>query len=178
MTVLSDSSLHRRIRTGSLGVSPFEAAALQPASIDLTLGDRLLVMEFGGIIDPEQDQTGLWRELDLRTDGRWFVGGMRLHLGVTAQLVRIPDDCLGILSGVSTLGRQGIQVHVTAGLIDPGFCGNLTLELIVFGQAALLRPGQRVAQLTLFQLDRTAERPYRGRYQGDDDAQPAKGVVA
>lgn len=177
MNVLADVSLRQRIMTGGLGVSCLQAAAIQPASIDLTLGDRLLVMQYGGIIDPEQDQTDLWREVDRRTDGRWFVGGMRLHLGATRERIRVPDDCLGILSGVSTLGRQGIQIHVTAGLVDPGFVGNLTLEIVVFGQAALLRPGMRIAQLALFQLDQTAAKPYSGRYLNDDDVQPAK-VVA
>lgn len=176
MNVLADVSLRQRLMSGSLGASPLQVAAVQPASLDLTLGNRLLSMEYGVIVDPEKDQSNHWCDVDLRTDGRWFVGGMHLYLGVTAERIRIPDDCLGLLSGISSLGRQGIQIHVTAGLVDPGFVGRLTLEIVVFGQGAFLTPGMRIAQLSLFQLDWSAQKPYAGRYQNDDDVQPAKAV--
>jgi dCTP deaminase len=179
MSVLSDSSIRTRLMTGSLGVSPIRIDAVQPASVDLTLGSTLLSSPYGVTVDPEEDQTDLWDAVQMRTDGRWWIGGHRLYLGATAEHIRIPDDCLGLLSGVSSLGRMGLLVHVTAGLVDPGFVGNLTLELVLLGQAMYLRPGQRIGQLSLVQLDQTSERPYghpsrKSKYQRDSGPVPSR----
>jgi dCTP deaminase len=177
VTILADATLRERLMSGNLGVSPFEMRHLQPASLDLTLGDRLLVTEYGVILDPETDQTDQWTDVQTRgADGRWCVYGNRLYLGATAERVRIPDDCVGLLSGVSTLARQGLQIHATAGFVDPGFHGRLTLEIVLFGQTILLRPGMRICQLALYRMDRPAEHSYSGRYAGDDDVSPAKVV--
>lgn len=174
MNVLADASIRDRLKAGRLGISPLSSERVQPASVDLTLGDEILTVHYGETIDPEQDQAAIWTSLDRRADGRWLLGGHRLYLGATAECVRVPDDCLGLLSGVSSLGRMGLLVHVTAGLVDPGWCGHLTLELVLIGQGIYLRPGQRIAQLTLLDLDQPTERPYRGRYRNDVRPQPAK----
>jgi dCTP deaminase len=177
VTILSDGTLRKRLMSGSLGVSPVAVSAVQPASIDLTLGESLLTLPYGVTIDPEADQSELWQPVPLRTDGRWWIGGHRLYLGAVAECIRVPDDCLGLLSGVSSLGRMGLQIHVTAGWVDPGFRGHLTLELVLIGQAMYLRPGMRVAQLGLLKLDYAAERPYAGRYAGDIEPTPARLAV-
>jgi dCTP deaminase len=157
-------------------VAPFHEAALQPSSIDLTLGDELLVLPYGVTIDPEVDQSDLWQAVPLRDDGRWLIGGHRLYLGVTAETVTMPPDCVGFLHGVSTLGRMGLVPHAQAGLVDPGWRGRLTLELILCGQAMLLRPEMRIAQLTIHRLSSCAERSYTGRYQSDTRPTPARVV--
>jgi dCTP deaminase len=174
MSILSDGTLRKRLMSGSLGVSPVAASAIQPASIDLTLGDTLRTQPYGTIADPEVDQSELWDNVSLCTDGRWRIGGFRLYHGATFERIRMPNDCLGLLSGISTLGRLGLMPHVQAGLVDPGWVGNLTLEIMHLGQGAYLRPGMRIAQLTLYQLDRAAEQPYHGRYQNDDSPVPAR----
>jgi dCTP deaminase len=174
VTALSDATLRSLVMTGALGVSPMRPEAIQPASIDLHLGDTLLVQEYGTTVDPEADQSNTWRTVDRNAPGRWFIGGMRLYLGATAERLRIPDDHIGLLSGISSLGRLGLIPHAQAGLLDPGYVGNPTLELVLFGQAAWLRPGMRIAQLVLYRLDQPAEHPYSGRYQKDDAPTPAR----
>lgn len=179
MTVLSDATLHHLISTGALGVSPLRPADIQPASIDLHLGGTLRLQEFGTIADPEIDQANTWRDLDLGADGRWLLGGHRLYHGVTVEHLRIPDDCLGLLSGTSSNARLGTMIHITGGLVDPGYIGNLTLEIVHFGQGVRLRPGMVIAQVSVLQMDREAKRPYghserRSRYQRDTRPTPAK----
>lgn len=179
MTVLADATLHRLVMTGTLGISPMRPEDIQPASVDLHLGQPLRVQEYGTIADPEIDQEDTWRKVDLRHDGRWQIGGHRLYHGVTVERLRIPNDCLGLLSGTSTNGRLGLIVHCTAGLLDPGYIGNPTVELVHIGQGIVLRPGMVIAQVTLLQLDRDAEKPYghesrRSRYQNDHLPTPAR----
>lgn len=174
MTVLSDESIHALLRTGHPFISPWDDNDVQPSSYDLHLGNTLQVLPYGVTIDPETDQSGLWQDVPLRDDGRWQIAGLRLYLGKTVETVEMPDDCVGHLHGVSTLGRQGLMPHVQAGLVDAGWLGVLTLEIVLIGQGMFLRPGMRIAQLTVERLSAPALRPYAGRYAGDMDVQPAK----
>ena len=93
---------------------------------------------------------------------------------MTAEEIAIPNDLMGTLHGVSSLGRLGLLVHVTAGLADAGFSGRLTLELVSLGGTILLRPGMRIAQLTLHRMTSPAEAPYSGRYMNDVDPTPSR----
>lgn len=164
MTVLSSLSL-----ISLFGDSP----AIQPASIDLHLGDRMLGRPIN-LIDPEDDQCSEWRNVSPLTSGRFFLAQNQLYLGVTEERIAIPPDCVGMLHGVSSLGRLGLLVHVTAGLADPGWEGRLTLELVSLGGPILLRPGMRIGQLTLHKLDQVPPALYAGKYQGDHDPEPSR----
>jgi len=101
-------------------------------------------------------------------------------LGHTAEIIGCPDDIVGIVNGKSSLGRLGIQVHATAGFIDPGFKGTVVLELSnVANLPILLRPGMKIAQMVFQKLDRPAERPYghpdlKSKYQGQQGAVASK----
>jgi dCTP deaminase len=170
VSVLADAALRRCYTTGQQLVAPLRAGAIQPSSIDLTLGSTLKRLDYGSVIDPAVDQSHLWREMPLRADGRWLLGQGALYLGVTDETVTVPANMLGLLHGVSSLGRLGLLVHITAGVCDPGYSGRLTLELVSLGGAMYLEPGQRVAQLTFQYLTTPAQRPYDGRYQNDTDA--------
>ena len=170
MSVLSDLSIRACLASLAdprLRIEPLAEGAVQPSSIDLHLGDSLLRLPYGSVIDPEQDQAHLWEPVPLRDDGRWWLGQNTLYLGVTSEHVQIPNDMVGVLHGVSSLGRLGLLVHVTAGLADPGWSGRLTLELVSLGGTILLRPGMRIAQLTLHRMTTPAEAPYAGKYSGD-----------
>lgn len=172
--LLSDEHLRQAIVAGRLGLSPYDEAMLQPASIDVRLDSRFRVFENHryAYIDPALEQEGLTR-LAEPVDGEPFV----LHpgefvLASTFERVTLPEDLAGRLEGKSSLGRLGLVTHSTAGFIDPGFDGHITLELSnVATLPLLLWPGMKVGQLCVFQMTGPAEHPYgsavRGsRYQG------------
>lgn len=173
--LLSDRDIHQAIADGRLGVSPYDPDMLQPASIDVRLDDRFLVFENHAypFIDPAQEQADLTREVRVEKGGDPFV----LHpgefvLASTYEEVRLGDDLAGRLEGKSSLGRLGLITHSTAGFIDPGFHGHITLELSNLTRVPLLLwPGMKIGQLALFAMTSSAEHPYgsavRGsRYQG------------
>ncbi|AKZ60814.1 Deoxycytidine triphosphate deaminase (plasmid) [Streptomyces ambofaciens ATCC 23877] len=172
--LLSDRDLHDAISRGQLGVTPYEEAMLQPASIDVRLDRTFRVFENhrASHIDPAVQQDDLTRLVEV-PDGEPFI----LHpdefvLASTYERVRLPRYLAARLEGKSSLGRLGLATHSTAGFIDPGFEGHVTLELS--NQATLpllLWPGMKIGQLAVIQMTSPAEHPYgsalRGsRYQG------------
>lgn len=172
--LLSDRDLHAAISGGRLGLDPFDEAMLQPASIDVRLDRSFLVFENHrhDCIDPAVEQDDLTRLVEV-DDGEAFV----LHpgefvLASTFERVRLPDDLAARLEGKSSLGRLGLITHSTAGFIDPGFEGHVTLELANVATLPIkLWPGMKVGQLCVLELTGPAEHPYgsvvRGsRYQG------------
>ena len=183
--ILSDTDIARRLEAGDLVIDPLDDPELQiqPASVDLRLGTEFLEFRRTNIpcIHPDSE-----REVDeyvtetVVEDGDAFI----LHpgdfvLGTTAERVEIPPDLLAHVEGRSSLGRLAIVVHATAGLCDPGYRGQITLELSNLGAAPVaLRPGMRVSQLTFTELSSPAERPYgssRGsKYQDQTGPQASK----
>lgn len=162
-SVLSDGTLRRLVAEGRLVVEPWDELMVQPASIDLKLGSSFRVfhnhrIQAIDLADPPSDLT----EHVAVEDGEPFV----IHpgefvLGRTIEVVRMPDDLVARIEGKSSLGRLGLIVHATAGFVDPGFEGSLTLEITNFNSVPIvLRPGLPIAQLSVMTLDRPAERPY------------------
>jgi dCTP deaminase len=142
-------------------------AAIGPSSQDVHLGNSLIRLPYGVTLDPERDQSVLWQSVPLRDDGRWMLGQGTLYLGVTIETISVPDDGVAFLHGISSLGRLGLLIHITAGLIDAGNTLRLTLELVSLSGAILLRPGMRIGQITYHQMTGRAEHPYSGKYQND-----------
>jgi len=173
--LLSDRHIHEAIAAGRLGISPYEPdTMLQPASIDVRLDDLFRVFDNHryAYVDPALQQEDLTR-LVRPAGGEPFV----LHpgefvLASTFEEVRMGDDLAARLEGKSSLGRLGLVTHSTAGFIDPGFHGHITLELSNSATLPLLLwPGMKVGQLCLIEMSGPAEHPYgsavRGsRYQG------------
>lgn len=164
MSVLSDGSLRELIGTDE---------HVGPASVDIHLGDILLRLGYGAVLDPEKDQSSLWSPA-AQEDGRWWVSHSGLYLGVSQEEISVPGDMVALLHGVSSLGRLGLMIHVTAGLVDSGWSGRITLEIVSMGGTILLRPGMRIGQLTYHKLDRLATRPYAGRYLNDQMPTPSR----
>lgn len=176
--ILSDRSIRDLVAEGRLVISPYDASLVQPASVDVRLGRQFRVMRNSRMthIDPTVDNDGLMETVEV-PDGEPFV----LHpgefaLGHTAETFELCDDVVGIVNGKSSLGRLGLQVHATAGFVDPGFAGVIVLELSnVATLPILLRPGMKVAQMVFQRLDQAAERPYghpdlNSKYQGQAGA--------
>ena len=165
--ILSDADIHRRLDEGDLAIEPLDDPELQiqPASVDLRLGREFLEFERTNIacIHPNSEaETEDYVSETVVAEGDDFV----LHpgdfvLGTTVERVAIPPDLIAHVEGRSSLGRLAIVIHATAGIADPGYRGQITLELSNLGAAPVaLSPGMRVSQLTFTELTSPAERPY------------------
>jgi dCTP deaminase len=183
--ILSDADILDRLADGDLVVDPLDDVdqQVQPASVDLRLGERFLEFQRTNIpcIHPtEADEVGEYVTETTVAEGDEFI----LHpgdfvLGTTTERVEIPDDLVAHVEGRSSLGRLAIVVHATAGLCDPGYKGQITLELSNLGTAPVaLTPGMRVSQLIFTELKSPANRPYgsdRGsKYQDQDGPQASR----
>lgn len=159
--MLADRDIRALLDTGRLVIDPLKPDRIQPASVDLTLGDQYRSFDRSmfrrvRLSDIPDDLT----ELHDGADGIVLEPG-RFVLASTAESVTLPDDVCGILHGRSTLGRLGLTVHVTAGLIDPGFSGFITLEVVNVGDLELeLQPGDVIGQLTFHRMSSPCARPY------------------
>jgi dCTP deaminase len=181
MSVLSDRSIREEIEAGRLVIDPWDTQFLQPASVDLRLGREFRVFRNYRLpyIDPKQEMPSL-TEIEVIEDGASFI----LHpgefaLAVTVESVAIPDDLVGRLDGKSSLGRLGLIVHSTAGFVDPGFHGRLTLELTNIANLPIALYYQMpVSQISFMRLSTPAERPYGSgggsKYQGQSGPEPSR----
>lgn len=172
--LLSDRDIRAQIDAGRVVLEPYDATLLQPSSMDVRLDRyfRLFDNHKYAVIDPAEDQPELTRFVDVGPDDPFVLHPGEFVLGSTLELVTLPDDVAARLEGKSSLGRLGLLTHSTAGFIDPGFTGHVTLELSNTATLPIkLWPGMKVGQLCFFQLSSPAERPYGSgalgsRYQG------------
>lgn len=180
--LLSDRDLRAEISAERLGIEPFENSLVQPSSIDVRLDCMFRVFNNTRYthIDPAKQQDELTTLVE-PVDGEPFV----LHpgefvLGSTLELITLPDDLAGRLEGKSSLGRLGLLTHSTAGFIDPGFSGHITLELSnVANLPITLWPGMKIGQLCILRLTSSAEHPYGStqvgsKYQGQRGPTPSR----
>lgn len=188
--ILSDVDLRGDLNSGHLKIEPLFADAIQPASIDLHLGARFRVFDVHheAFIDPQKEQPNLTRMVDTRTEfygspehpGMFMLHPGTFVLGETIERVEFPPDLVGRIEGRSSLGRLGLLVHSTAGFIDPGFRGTVTLEMsCVAPMPIMLRPGMGIAQIAVERTTRPAVFPYghsslRSKYQDQDGPQASR----
>jgi dCTP deaminase len=162
-SVLSDGTIRELVASGRIEIDPWDPGMVQPASVDLRLGDSFRVFHNHRTtaIDLRNPPDNLTEEV-VPPEGEPFV----IHpgefcLGRTLEWVRIPDDIVARIEGKSSLGRLGLIVHATAGFCDPGFQGTLTLELNNLTRVPIkLYPNLPIAQLSFMTLDRPAQAPY------------------
>ena len=172
--LLSDRDIRTQLDAGRVTLEPYDVEMIQPASIDVRLDKyfRLFDNHRYPVIDPAQDQPDLTRLVDVGPDDPLVLHPGEFVLGATYERVTLPDDIAARLEGKSSLGRLGLLTHSTAGFIDPGFTGHVTLELSnTATMPIMLWPGMKIGQLCFFQLSSAAERPYGSgatgsRYQG------------
>jgi dCTP deaminase len=177
--LLSDRDIRAEIASGRLGIDPFDDTLVQPSSVDVRLDNLFRVFNNTRYthIDPAQQQDEL-TSLVQPVDGEPFV----LHpgefvLGSTLECCTLPDDLAGRLEGKSSLGRLGLLTHSTAGFIDPGFSGHITLELSnVANLPITLWPGMKIGQMVFHRMAQAPLRDYRktGRYNGDQQVTASK----
>jgi dCTP deaminase len=177
-SVLSDGTIRRLVEEGRIVIAPWDPEMVQPASVDLKLGTSFRVFHNHRIqvIDLADPPTGLTEKLEIGDEEPFVIHPNEFVLGRTEEHVELPADIVARIEGKSSLGRLGLIVHATAGFVDPGFQGTLTLEITNFNSVPIvLRPGLPIAQLSFMTLDRAAERPYGhaelgSHYHGQVDA--------
>ena len=149
--VLSDHDIKIELASGRIVLEPFDEHLIQPASIDVRLGRDFRVFRNSShvFIDPQTHQPDLTEQIVVGADDAFVLHPGQFALGTTLERIAVPDDVLGKLEGKSSLGRLGLMIHSTAGYIDPGWDGQITLELSnVASLPILLRPGMRIGQIS------------------------------
>ncbi len=172
--LLSDRDIKAQLDSGRIGLEPYDPGMIQPSSIDVRLDRyfRLFDNHKYPYIDPAEDQPDLTRLVEVDSEQPFILHPGEFALGSTFELVTLPDDVAARLEGKSSLGRLGLLTHSTAGFIDPGFSGHVTLELSNVATLPIkLWPGMKIGQLCFFRLSSAAEKPYgsaeySSRYQG------------
>jgi dCTP deaminase len=163
MSVLSDASIRELVSSGRVKIEPWDDAMVQPASVDLRLGPSFRVFHNFRVesIDLAAPPTTLTELVEIGPDEPFVIHPGEFVLGSTEEYVELADDLVARIEGKSSLGRLGLIVHATAGFVDPGFQGTLTLEITNLTRVPIkLWAGKPIAQLSFMTLDRAAERPY------------------
>jgi dCTP deaminase len=172
--LLSDRDIKAEINGGRVRLEPYDEAMVQPSSIDVRLDKyfRLFDNHKYPFIDPAQEQPDLTRLIEVPSGEPFILHPGEFVLGSSFEIVTLPDHLAARLEGKSSLGRLGLLTHSTAGFVDPGFSGHVTLELSNAATLPIkLWPGMKVGQLCFFRLSSPAENPYGSakygsRYQG------------
>jgi dCTP deaminase len=180
--VLSDHTIREEIAAGRIVIDPFDDALVQPCSIDVTVGDSFRVFRNARYpyIDVKQEMEDLTELVRVQHDEPFILHPGEFVLGVVAERVGLPDDIVATLDGKSSLGRLGLVVHQTAGVIDAGFDGHITLELAnVANLPITVYAGMRIAQLSFMTLTTPADNPYGSgslgsKYQGQAEPTPSR----
>jgi dCTP deaminase len=180
--LLSDKDIKAEIAAGRVGLEPYDSAMVQPASIDIRLDRFFRTFENHRyqFIDPRQDQSDMTRLVEVAPDEAFVLHPGEFVLGSTFEVVSLPEDVAARVEGKSSLGRLGLLTHATAGFIDPGFVGHITLELSnVSNLPVTLWPGMKIGQLCFFRMSSAAEHPYGSsvygsRYQNQRGPTPSR----
>jgi len=180
--LLSDRDIQLEINSGRVLLDPYDKEMVQPSSVDVRLDRYFRVFENHRYphIDPAVEQPDLTRLVEPEGDEPFILHPGEFALASTYEAVTLPDDIAARLEGKSSLGRLGLLTHSTAGFIDPGFTGHVTLELSNVATLPIkLWPGMKIGQLCFFRLSSPAEHPYGSavygsRYQGQRGPTPSR----
>ena len=180
--VLSDATIARLLAEGRIEIDPYDAALLQPSSVDVRV-DRLFRVFHNNrypFIDVKIEQSELTELVSVDGDHPFVLHPGEFVLGSTLERVRLPDDLVARLEGKSSLGRLGLLIHSTAGFVDAGWDGQLTLELSnVANLPITLYPGMKIGQISFLRMTTAADRPYGSKevgskYQGQRGPRPSR----
>lgn len=161
--ILSDRTIREQLDAGRIVIDPFEASHVQPSSVDLTLDHRFLVFRnhTRAVIDVKEDLSDLTELVEIDRDAAFLLHPGEFVLGSTTERIGLPDDLVGRIEGKSSLGRLGLLIHTTAGFVDAGFDGSITLELSnVASLPITLYPGMKIGQISFLQMTTPADVPY------------------
>jgi dCTP deaminase len=179
--ILSDRSIREELSAGRIVIDPLDEANIQPSSVDVRLDRyfRLFLNHTYRVIDLKEDQEDLTKLVEI-TEEPFILHPGEFVLGATLERIGVPDHLVSRLEGKSSLARLGLLIHSTAGYIDPGFNGHITLELSnVANLPITLYPGMKIGQVSFQQMTTPAERPYGSagigsKYQGQRGPTPSR----
>jgi dCTP deaminase len=180
--ILSDHSLREELAVGRIVIDPLDEDNIQPSSIDLRVDNlfRVFRNHTAAVIDVREDLENLTELVQVPADGVFMLHPGEFVLGSTLERVGLPDDLVARIEGKSSLGRLGLLIHSTAGFIDPGFDGHITLELSnVANLPITLYPGMKIGQVSFLRMTTPADRPYGSagtgsKYQGQRGPTPSR----
>ena len=180
--VLSDRTIREQLAQGRIIIEPLGEASVQPASVDLRLDRKILVFRNSRrpYIDVRKDISDLTDIIEIEGDTPFILHPGEFVLGSTLESIGVPDDLVARLEGKSSLGRLGLVIHSTAGFVDPGFEGNLTLELSNLANLPItIYHGMPIGQISFMRMDGPVENPYGAReagskYQGQAEPTPSR----
>jgi dCTP deaminase len=180
--VLSDRSIREALDAGRISIDPLGDGCIQPSSVDLHVDRyfRLFRNHSSRVIDVREDQEDLTELVDVGEEEPLILHPGEFLLGSTQEKITLPDDLVARLEGKSSLGRLGLLIHSTAGFVDAGWDGHLTLELSnVANLPITIYPGMKIGQISFLQMTTAAERPYgsdglRSKYQGQWGPTPSR----
>lgn len=180
--VLSDRSIREAIENGRIGIEPYEESMVQPSSVDLRIGSYFRVFRNNRrrCIDVREPAEGLTELLEAGPEDPFILHPGEFVLGATLETVTLGDDLVARLEGKSSLGRLGLLIHSTAGFIDPGFSGTITLELSNVATLPItLYPGMSIGQISFLQMTTPADNPYgsdrlASKYKGQQEPTESK----
>jgi len=182
--ILSDRTIREQLAAGRIVIDPLDESLIQPSSIDVRISNlfRVFRNHTAGIIDVKRDQTALTELIEIPDDGSeaFMLHPGEFVLGSTLERVAVPDDLVGRVEGKSSLGRLGLLIHSTAGFIDAGFDGHITLELAnVASLPITLYPGMKIGQVSFMMMTTPADNPYGqgasgSKYQGQRGPTPSR----
>jgi dCTP deaminase len=180
--VLADRTIRRLLDEGRIGIDPYDESLLQPASVDVRVDRYFRVFRNSRypFIDVKEPQDELTELVEIEDETPFILHPGEFVLGSTLETLRLSDDLVARLEGKSSLGRLGLLIHSTAGFVDPGWDGHVTLELSnVANLPITIYHGMKIGQLSFMQLSEAAERPYGSgglgsKYQGQKGPTPSR----
>ena len=180
--ILSDKDVKAQIEAGRIVIEPYDATCIQPSSVDVKISNlfRVFRNHTAGVIDVKKDMTDLTELVEIPMDGVFMLHPGEFVLGSTLERVGVPDDLVARVEGKSSLGRLGLLIHSTAGFIEAGFDGHVTLELAnVANLPITLYPGMKIGQVSFMKMTSPAENPYGSgakgsKYQGQRGPTPSR----
>jgi dCTP deaminase len=182
--ILSDRTLREQIAAGRIVIDPLDDTLVQPSSVDVRISNlfRVFRNHTRGVIDVKEDTTDLTELIEIPADGSqpFMLHPGEFVLGSTLERIAVPDDLVARIEGKSSLGRLGLLIHSTAGFIDAGFDGHVTLELAnVASLPITLYPGMKIGQVSFMQMTTAADKPYGqgatgSKYQGQRGPTPSR----
>ncbi len=180
--ILSDLTIREHLDAGTITIDPIDDTAIQPSSVDVRLDHRFLVFRnhTRGLIDVKEDLSDLTEPVEASEQDPFILHPGEFVLGSTLERLALPNDLVARLEGKSSLGRLGLLIHSTAGFVDAGWDGQITLELSnVASLPITLYPGMRVGQVSFMQMTTPADNPYGSgiigsKYQGQQGPRPSQ----
>jgi dCTP deaminase len=180
--ILSDRDLRAEIDGGRIIIEPYDATCVQPSSIDVKVSNlfRVFRNHSAAVLDVKKDLSDLTELVEVEPDGVFMLHPGEFVLGSTLERVAVPYDLVARVEGKSSLGRLGLLIHSTAGFVDAGFDGHVTLELAnVANLPITLYPGMKIGQISFMKMTSPAEKPYGSgasgsKYQGQRGPTPSR----